>query len=225
MGSKREARQNEHEVGQVIELDVGLRAAHRHGVDQSLLAEDARYAAKCIDELVHGKQFARWVLLQVKPEKCDELAEQIRGFGIGVWQPQATRRVRIQHTRKFKTITEDIVPGYFFVRVGDVAAAAFGLSSLRHVYGVLTNGGKPIAVSDEMIEMWKTEIHDASQDKKNVVEIMEGSKVSVIGGSLQGFQAVVTALIESREAVFADVNIFGSVINSEIPLEIVKFSD
>lgn len=226
--NSREGRQNQGEIGQAFALDLRLRDAHRYGVDPLLSDKDARYAAKCLQRLTIASskesKVSQWVLLHVKPRKCNQLADDIRKLGFGVWQPQATHKVRIQYTRKYKSVTEDIIPGYFFVRVGDAVDAVFGLGSLRYVFGVLTIGGKPVTVRDSIIEMWKSEIKEAST-KKNIDGWKCGDKVRVTSGSLQGFQAVVTSWIQSRDTVFADINILGSIINSEIPLEIVEKSD
>lgn len=132
--------------------------------------------------------------------------------GIQAWLPVEIEQIARRGSRP--AMTKELVcwPGYIFVFVVPVAESWAGMSAVKGVISILTDGDKPIALKDEAIKKLKQLVLSGDifrKEKKEVGEYKIGERVRVLDGPFALFQGVVEFCKPDVETVRVDVSIFG----------------
>ncbi|QHF02904.1 transcription/translation regulatory transformer protein RfaH [Pseudomonas asturiensis] len=92
---------------------------------------------------------ARWYLIQTKPRQEARAEEHLLRQHFECYRPLNSGEKR----RNTKTQTdEELFPGYLFIRMDQVHDNWYPIRSTRGVARIVTFGGHPIPVQDELIE-------------------------------------------------------------------------
>lgn len=139
-----------HEPGGVAVRRVGVAAQHSDA--------DARAYAKALEAEGCGANGAArgFYILRLRAGADERVHDRLTGEGLEVWRPMSTRKVRIQHTTKFKPAEHPALPGYRFIAVADVQARYHALAALRDVLGVVGGAdGQPFVASRNLVKQSK----------------------------------------------------------------------
>jgi len=139
-----------------------------------------------------------WYALRSKPQKEDVVWKQVRERGFEVFYPRLRVNPINPRSRKFKPY----FPGYLFVRV-DIEA--IGLSSfqwLPHSNGLVSFGGEPSLVPDNLIHAIMRRVKEISDAGGEVFDDLHKGDVVRIGfGPFEGYEAIFDARLPGTERV------------------------
>ena len=92
---------------------------------------------------------ARWYLIQTKPRQEARAEEHLQRQHFECYRPlQSGERKRSNRT----SVEEELFPGYLFIRMDQVHDNWYPIRSTRGVARIVTFGGHPVPVRDELIE-------------------------------------------------------------------------
>lgn len=132
------------------------------------------------------KSLLNWYVVLAKPhqEHCVEC--NLRKLGIEVFCPRIKQCAFIRKSNC--EMTAPLFPGYLFTRVS-LAMQYRAVMYARGVRTLLSFGGTPAAVDDQIIDDIRARLHGGYIEiGRRVFE--PGTLVTINGGPLQGFQAV-----------------------------------
>ncbi|KPY35894.1 MULTISPECIES: transcription/translation regulatory transformer protein RfaH [Pseudomonas syringae group] len=92
---------------------------------------------------------ARWYLIQTKPRQEARAEEHLQRQHFECYRPlKSGERKRSNRT----SVEEELFPGYLFIRMDQVHDNWYPIRSTRGVARIVTFGGHPVPVRDELIE-------------------------------------------------------------------------
>lgn len=155
----------------------------------------------------------QWYVLRSQPKHEHIATKRLRMMdNVEVFCP----RLRFQRptVKGAKWFVEAMFPGYVFARF----VFAKSHREVRYapgVAGLLDFGGKYAQLDDEIIAGLREQTDD-----EEVIEIQpelaEGVTVRIVRGALQGFEAVITQVLSSRERVRILLDFLGREVHAEV---------
>jgi transcriptional antiterminator RfaH len=125
----------------------------------------------------------RWYLIQTKPRQEARAEENLRRQHFECYRPQKRRG-------SFNGKAEEpLFPGYLFIRLDRQMDNWYPIRSTRGVARVVSFGGEPTPVKDELIEQLRQRLA-VEQPQPEAPQFKPGERVQLIGGSFQDIEAI-----------------------------------
>ena len=166
----------------------------------------------------------RWFVVTVDFAMDRKVAETLVKANVEVWVPHievvSTRR-RKGPKRAKETRFARAMPGYVFARIAAIEQSWAGVLSIKGVRGILSSGGRPVAVRDEAIVFLKRYLDENEEARKLVLQgYTLGEIVIIKDGPFRSFEGKVEAIDGERERVSLEVFLFGQ--GTKVHLELAQ---
>lgn len=139
-----------------------------------------------------------WYALHVKPHKERPVHNLLKANEIEVFYPYL--KVKPVNPRSKKE--RPFFPGYMFVRVDLEEAGTNALRWTEGTYGLVSFGGEPVPVPENMINELKRRMENIEEAGGLVFEdLKEGDKVRITGGPFEGYNAIFNARLSGKDRV------------------------
>jgi len=161
-----------------------------------------------------------WVCVRTQPKREHIAAGQLELLdGVEVFAPRIRFKRRTPRGKVW--FEESLFPGYIFARFDLPMLRA--VSSAVGVRGLVRFAGECAAVPESMIEMLRAEQTDASPIViPDEPRVKEGDEAVVAEGALMGLQAVITQVMPGGERVKILLNMMGSAVEAEVPVDTLE---
>lgn len=124
----------------------------------------------------------RWYLIQTKPRQEERAEEHLRRQQFECYRPE---KPRVHSSRS----AEPLFPGYLFIRLDRHLDNWYPIRSTRGVARVVSFGGEPTPVKDELIEQLRQRLAVAPQPARTPA-FKPGDKVQLLAGSFRELEAI-----------------------------------
>ncbi|MGN5593472.1 transcription/translation regulatory transformer protein RfaH [Stutzerimonas nitrititolerans] len=133
----------------------------------------------------------RWYLIQTKPRQEARAEENLRRQHFECYRPQ-----------KHGKTEEPLFPGYLFIRLDRQLDNWYPIRSTRGVARVISFGGEPTPVRDELIEQLRERLAAPAEKPR----FQPGERVQLHGGSFRELEAIfVSADGEERSVILLNL--------------------
>jgi transcriptional antiterminator RfaH len=188
---------------------------HEHlAVRDSIYKRDLIMSIEAVDHL------PQWYVVHTNPKQEDRADSNLRSWGIETLLPKLkTRRVN-EFTGALTYLTKPLFPGYMFARFNARKQLA-KISFTRGVHHVVSFGGEPTPVEDEIIAIISERI-DENGFVKIGDELKQGDKVVIKAGPLKDFEGVFERELNDSERIsvlLTTINYQGRVVVNRDLLE------
>ncbi|MHC8387664.1 transcription/translation regulatory transformer protein RfaH [Pseudomonas sp. MDT2-39-1] len=153
-------------------------------------------------------QKSAWYLVQCKPRQDERAEEHLTRQGYECNRPVCRRERTVRGQRTY--LQESLFPGYLFINLPDESNWA-PLRSTRGVNRVVSFGGKPLAVSQDLI----TQLQNRVENSKPA--FIAGERVQILEGGLGALDAIFMSA-DGEERVILLVNLLHRQQTVSIPL-------
>lgn len=141
---------------------------------------------------------AQWYALRSKPRKEDVVWKQVRERGFEVFYPRLRVNPVNPRSRKFKPY----FPGYVFIRADVEAVGLSTFQWLPHTTGLVSFGGEPAAVPDNLIFAIKRRVEEIAEAGGEVFDdLHKGDVVRINYGPFEGYEAIFNTRLPGTERV------------------------
>jgi len=157
----------------------------------------------------------RWYALRSKPRKEDVVWKQVLSKDIECFYP----RLRVHPVNPRSRKVKPYFPGYMFVRVDidDIGISTFRW--LPHTYGLVTFGGEPAYVPDNLIHALKQRVEEIAEAGGELFDgLKPGDKVRIEKGPFSGYEAIFDHRKPGKERVRVLLKLLGS--ERKVPIEL-----
>lgn len=138
---------------------------------------------------------ARWYLIQTKPRQEARAEEHLQRQSFECYRPLKSAELKKRSTRSGSE--EELFPGYLFIRMDQVHDNWYPIRSTRGVARIVTFGGHPVPVQDELIEQIRQRLSAAPPK----AEFKRGEHVLIKAGELCDIEAIFLASDGTERAV------------------------
>lgn len=152
-----------------------------------------------MDVAAKNPESARWYCLQVAKGREFSVQDDLKGAGVEVFLP--TERVGIVSRGVKIERDEPIFPCYVLVRCVASASAFSGLAGQRYVQCIVGGrNGTPHAVSDRIINSFKSLIEAGVPRTTTDKSFCQGDQAEIVAGPFGGFSCTLLAVKWCRQA-------------------------
>lgn len=138
---------------------------------------------------------ARWYLIQTKPRQEARAEEHLQRQNFECYRPLKSAELKRRSARP--TAEEELFPGYLFIRMDQVHDNWYPIRSTRGVARIVTFGGHPVPVQDELIEQIRLRLSTPAPR----LEFKQGEHVLIKAGELCDIEAIFLACDGTERAV------------------------
>lgn len=134
-------------------------------------------------------QLARWFAVCCKPRQELVAQENLLRQGFQVYLP----RIKLKKCLKGKWLekVEALFPRYIFIRVNPEVQSISPVRSTRGVVGLVTFGGQPAVVPDEVMDaLLQRETTDAGLHQDAYPPLNAGDHIRLLAGPLGGMEGI-----------------------------------
>ncbi len=159
-----------------------------------------------------------WRCVRTQPKREHIAAGQLERLdGVEVFCP----RIRFQRkTKRGKVWFEEaLFPGYLFARF-DVMESLRAVSSAVGVRGLVRFAGECAVVPTEMIDVLQNEAQETIVIEEPALKA--GDEAVMTEGSMRGLRAVVTQVLSGGERVKVLMDLMGTAVEAEVPMEALE---
>ncbi|SFR51325.1 transcriptional antiterminator RfaH [Marinobacter daqiaonensis] len=136
-----------------------------------------------------------WYAIQHKPAQGDRALENLQNQDARCFYPKVMAEKIRGGKRTMKL--EPLFPGYLFIHIDPTDPLWGKLRSTRGVLRVVSFGGKPMAIPDDVIDY----IYDGLVAVEKQGGLKKGEKVQIQGGPFRGMEAIFDAYEGEERAV------------------------
>ena len=125
-----------------------------------------------------------WYVVQAKPRQADRAENNLVRQGYSVYHP----KVQVEHVRRGRRclVEESLFPNYLFIRLHRWLDNWYPLRSTRGVSRLLSFGGEPLAVADDLIESIRCRASQVA-----IAPILNpGDRIQIVDGPFSGVEAI-----------------------------------
>lgn len=141
----------------------------------------------------------QWYVVHTNPKQEDRAESNLRCWGIETLHPKLkTRRVN-EFSGALTYITKPMFPRYIFAKF-DARQQLAKISFTRGVHNVVSFGGQPTPVEEDIIQIISSRI-DSNGFVKLGEELKPGDKVVIKAGPLRDFQGVFERELNDTERI------------------------
>jgi len=138
---------------------------------------------------------ARWYLIQTKPRQEARAEEHLQRQHFECYRPLKSNDPKKRSTRS--AAEEELFPGYLFIRMDQIHDNWYPIRSTRGVARIVTFGGHPVPVQDELIEQIRQRL--STPAPRPVFK--QGEHVLIKAGELCDIEAIFLASDGTERAV------------------------
>ncbi|RRV05774.1 transcription/translation regulatory transformer protein RfaH [Pseudomonas sp. v388] len=140
---------------------------------------------------------ARWYLIQTKPRQEARAQEHLQRQHFECYRPLKSDAARRRGARPH--VEEELFPGYLFIRMDQLHDNWYPIRSTRGVARIVTFGGHPVPVQDELIEQIRQRL--AAPMPTQRVVFTQGELVRINAGGFGDVEAIFLAADGTERAV------------------------
>ncbi|PHN33293.1 transcription/translation regulatory transformer protein RfaH [Pseudomonas sp. ICMP 561] len=138
---------------------------------------------------------ARWYLIQTKPRQEARAEEHLQRQNFECYRPFKPGDTKKRSARPMNQ--EELFPGYLFIRMDQIHDNWYPIRSTRGVARIVTFGGHPVPVQDELIEQIRLRLSTPAPK----AEFRYGEHVLIKAGELCDIEAIFLACDGTERAV------------------------
>lgn len=139
-----------------------------------------------------------WYVLRSKPRKEDAVWKQVHERGFEVFYPRLRVNPVNPRARKYKPY----FPSYLFIHTDLEAIGQSAFQWLPHTTGLVSYGGEPVNVPDNLIFAIKKRVEEISAAGGEVFDdLHKGDSVRINYGPFEGYEAIFDARLPGSERV------------------------
>ena len=128
-----------------------------------------------------------WYAIQYKPAQGDRALRNLQNQNARCFYPKVTvERIRAS---KRTTVLEPLFPGYLFINIDPTDPLWGKLRSTRGVLRVVSFGGNPMPIPDEVIDY----IYDGLTAVEDQGGLKKGEKIQIQDGPFRGVEGIFQA--------------------------------
>lgn len=150
-----------------------------------------------------------WYLVQCKPRQDERAEENLQRQGYGCSRPSCRREKLVRGQLQFTQ--ESLFPGYLFIHMPQGANWA-PLRSTRGVARIVAFGGRPLAVSHDLI----VQLQDRASTH-TIAAYDPGDKVTILDQSFAGIESIFMAM-DGEERVILLINLMNRQQQISLPV-------
>ncbi|MHC1785157.1 MAG: transcription termination/antitermination protein NusG [Anaerolineaceae bacterium] len=155
-----------------------------------------------------------WYVIHSHVNKEDSLRGQLELKGINYFYP--TLQVKPINPRSRKT--RPYFPGYFFVSLDLTETSPSDLQWMPYSVGLVSFGGEPARVPENLIQALKKKLVNLEQDSKLPIELLkQGDAVVIKSGPFDGFEGIFQTHLSGKERVQVLLKMLS---NQSVPLDL-----
>jgi transcriptional antiterminator RfaH len=157
-------------------------------------------------------ELPHWYVIHTQPKQEQRADSNLNAWGIETFFPRLKERRSNRYTRSTTHVVKPLFPRYIFARFN--ASRLHKITFTRGVRDVVSFGGKPIPVDDEIIQTIQSHIGDDGFVKLGE-ELKSGDAVIINDGPLRGVGGIFQKEIKDSDRVvilLAAVNYQGSIV-------------
>jgi transcriptional antiterminator RfaH len=146
-----------------------------------------------------SEDLCRWYVVHTNPKQEERASNNLRAWGVETLHARLRKRRFNQFTGAASHVTQPLFPRYIFAKFN----ACKQLSNIwftRGVHNVVSFGGSPAPVDDDIIELLQAQV-----DQNGVVKMREelkcGDKVVIKGGPLRNLMGIFERELKESERV------------------------
>lgn len=163
-----------------------------------------------------------WYVAQVMTGKEEGIKDCICGKDIKAIVPQ--KCMREQKHGKWREVVRVIFPGYVFLMVDLDAEAYYKIKAVPGVIKLLGDDRGAIPIREDEITLILRMTQNG--DPLGLSEVfVEGGKVKVVSGPLEGFEGKILKLDARRFRAKVDISFMGEPRIVELPVNVIKKSE
>ncbi|MDH3345987.1 MAG: hypothetical protein OEL75_02265 [Kiritimatiellaceae bacterium] len=158
--------------------------------------------------------------MRTQPKREHIAASQLERLeGVEVFAPRIRFKRRTPRGKVW--FEESLFPGYIFARFDrQMQRTVCGAVGVR---GLVKFAGNCATVPESMIEMLREEMADSAVvEISNEPLVKEGDEAMVVEGALMGVRAVVTTVMSGGERVKILLDMMGTAVVAEVPVETLE---
>ncbi|PNG27018.1 transcription termination/antitermination protein NusG [Methylocella silvestris] len=138
-----------------------------------------------------------WYVAYTNP-KCEQrAAAALQRVGFETFLPEVARRVRCQG--KYIERRGKLFPRYLFVGMRPICTW-FDFRNADGVEAVLANEGKPLAISESLIDDLRAAVSEGAYNERAPALVEAGARVRIEGGPFAGFEGICEAVHGNKRA-------------------------
>ena len=128
-----------------------------------------------------------WYALRTKPRKEDVVWRQVLNQGFESYYP----RMRVNPVNPRSRKIKPYFPGYLFVQADLAAVGASMFQWMPHTLGLVTFGGEPAVVPDNLIDAIRRRVDEINAAGGEVFDgLRSGDVVFIQNGPFSGYEAI-----------------------------------
>ena len=160
---------------------------------------------------------ARWYAVHTKPRKEFQVRTYLEALGIETYLPAH----RVARKRRPKRIREEpFLARYLFAHLDLLRVPLSSINWLPGVNRVVSFGGQPAVVHDEVIAWLKRRLAQAEgKGLYKGLPLRPNDRLRVTAGPLRGLEAIFDRRLSSEERARVFVDLLGRLTACEVPLE------
>jgi transcriptional antiterminator RfaH len=136
--------------------------------------------------------------MRSKPRKEDILWRQLRAREIEVFYP----RIKVQPVNPRARKVRPYFPGYMFIQADLDEAGVSTFKWMPHSIGLVTFGGEPAHVPDNLIYAIRQRIEEIDQAGGELFDgLQKGDQIKIKDGPFKGYYAIFDARLDGSERV------------------------
>lgn len=141
-----------------------------------------------------------WYVIQTKPKQEDRACVNLKAWGVEAFCPRLKERRLNPTTNKFTYLSKFLFPQYLFARF-DASTLLHKICFTRGIHRVVSFGGGPVPIDDEIIECLKSRLKEGSFTKA-AEQLKSGDKVVIKEGPLKEIVGVLEHDLKDHERVY-----------------------
>ena len=138
-----------------------------------------------------------WYVLRTKPHKETAVCRLLKSREITVFYPT----IEVDPVNPRSARIRPYFPGYLFVQTDLEVVGRNSLDWLPGSQGLVSFGGEPAEVSDDLVEAIKTKTAVYKKKQKARKQFASGDKVRIIDGPLAGYDAIFDTALSGQQRV------------------------
>lgn len=141
----------------------------------------------------------RWYVVHTNPKQEERADSNLRAWGIETLHPRLKSRRFNEFSGAPTVITRSLFPRYIFAKF-NAREQLSKISFTRGVYYVVSFGGQPVSVDEDIIQIVKDRI-DQNGFVRVGEDLKQGDKVVIKAGPLREFEGIFERRLKDNERI------------------------
>jgi transcriptional antiterminator RfaH len=142
----------------------------------------------------------RWYVIHTKPKQEYRASGNLLAWGVETLNPKLKSRRPSNFSGLLVEQVNPLFPRYIFARF-DAATMLHKVWFTRGVNNVVSFGGNPLPVSDEIISVLQSKLDADGLVRLSEDDLAQGDRVKITGGHLRDFEGVFERKVKASDRV------------------------